>query len=162
MWRARTQDSVPQYNRIWLPALRATQAHQQQITFSGHTNQPCTLLLVMSPAPAPGAKSELTMSVEACLTNEQGETLLRVEGPLKEWDSEPWFHFWRTNRAFRHPEWRDVALCGLDRFALEIRVHNAECDGRSQTLRPALEFLHFGAASRSIGPHGASNAAAVP
>ena len=158
MWRNRTQATGPEYNRVWLPPMRATQPHQQRITFSGDTNRPCTLLLVMSPAPAFRAKLELTMSVDACLTNEQGEVLLRVEGPLKEWDSEPWFHFWRPTIAFRHPEWRDVALRGVDRFALEIHVHNTECDGRSRTLRLALEFLHFGAASRSIGPHGTSNA----
>lgn len=155
MWGASRKDArSPGYSRVWLPALRPARSNEQRITFSGHLIRPSTLLLVISPTPTPGKKAELEMSVEACLINEQGETLLRVEGPLKEWGPEPWWTSLRSSLGLRHPEWRDVAVRGVDWFALEIRIHNAGPDGQFQTLRPALEFLHFGGASRFVGPRG--------
>jgi len=79
MWRGRSQTRVPEYTRVWLPPLRLIELNQQQrVTLSGRVDRPCTLLLLMSPA-TPRAKSELNITVEACLTNEHGETLLRVE-----------------------------------------------------------------------------------
>lgn len=151
----------PEYTRVWLPPLRLIELNQQQrVTLSGRLHRPCTLLLLITPV-EPHAKSELNITVEASLTNEHGETLLRVEGTLKEWDSEPWCLTLRPTLGLRHPEWRDVAIRGVDRLALEIRVDNSGSDGQFRTLRPALEFLHGGPASRFVGPHGEQDRTAV-
>ena len=128
--------------RLWPFRLDDSSVHR--VTLSGHVDSPSTLVLCIRPAPPRGPESELKVSIEACLTIEQGETLLRVEGPLEEWEAEQSFVPWRTDLTLRHPQWRDIAMRGIDHFALEIRVRIANPDGRSRTLRPTLEFQRVG------------------
>ena len=126
-----------------LSQFQLDESGEHRVTFSGQANLPSTLVLVIRPAPPPGTESELKMSVEACLTDERGETLLRVEGPLKEWEAEQLWLPWRTDLALRHPDWKDVLLHGTGNFTLEINLSELHLQGRSLVIRPTLEFRQF-------------------
>ena len=121
---------------------------RHRVTFSGHVNRPCTLVLCVRPAPPRGAASELETKIEAHVTNEQGETRARAADLVKDWDSERVHYPWRTVLELRHTDWHDIALPGSGTFALELTVSQVDPKGRSMNVQAALDFLH-GAARRA-------------